>query len=137
MTQILIALVLQAFISAALSAYVASEKGRVGGTWFILGLLFGILGLIAIAGLPVVKGATCQLCREQVYPEATICPHCQGQIQPQHDVELSIGEGIPNRVDREDAPRNSVKEFRQQLMLATVVVGIVTVIVLAVILASR
>lgn len=45
-------LVVAAIISAFLSSFVASEKGRNGVDWFIIGLVCGILGLIAIAGLP-------------------------------------------------------------------------------------
>jgi hypothetical protein len=32
-------------------AYIAAQKGRSGGAWFFLGLLFGILALVAIAAV--------------------------------------------------------------------------------------
>lgn len=44
--------VLQAIASAILAMVVASEKGYSSITWFIFGLVFGVLGLIAAAGLP-------------------------------------------------------------------------------------
>lgn len=34
------------------AAYLASEKSRSGAAWFLLGLLFGPLALIAAAGVP-------------------------------------------------------------------------------------
>lgn len=45
-------LMLVAFGSAVMSAYVADEKNRSGIAWFILGFLFPILALIAIGGVP-------------------------------------------------------------------------------------
>ncbi|MDD5088037.1 MAG: hypothetical protein PHI18_04500 [bacterium] len=41
------------FASAGLAAYVASVKGWQGKIWFLFGLLFGFLTLVAAAGLPV------------------------------------------------------------------------------------
>jgi len=38
--------------SGALAGYVAKEKGYVYGSWFVSGLFFSILALIAVAGLP-------------------------------------------------------------------------------------
>lgn len=40
-------------VSAALSAFLAQAKGRSAGGWFLVGFLFGPLGLIAAAGMPV------------------------------------------------------------------------------------
>lgn len=37
---------------AFFSGYVAGEKGRWGFVWFIWGVLFGPVALVAIAGLP-------------------------------------------------------------------------------------
>lgn len=37
---------------AFFSAYMAGEKGRWGAVWFIWGVLFGPVALVAIAGLP-------------------------------------------------------------------------------------
>jgi hypothetical protein len=41
------------FGCAILSAIVAGSKGRSVSVWFFLGLFFNILGLIAIAGMPI------------------------------------------------------------------------------------
>ena len=48
-------LFIQALVCAGLSAWVGSEKGRSALVSFFLGLIFGILGLIAIAGLPSIN----------------------------------------------------------------------------------
>ena len=34
------------------SAYLASEKGRMGIDWFVLGALFGPIALLTVVGLP-------------------------------------------------------------------------------------
>lgn len=39
-------------VCAFLSGGVAQAKGRSGILWFIVGLLFGLFGLIAAAGMP-------------------------------------------------------------------------------------
>lgn len=39
-------------VSAFLAATIARQKARHSGKWFFAGLLFGLLGLIASAGLP-------------------------------------------------------------------------------------
>ena len=44
--------VVQAFICAALSSFLASEKGYGGGAWAAIGFFLGVLGLVAAAGLP-------------------------------------------------------------------------------------
>jgi hypothetical protein len=50
---LLIAWLLQAAVCACFSAFVAGQKCRSAGAWFLLGLLFGIFALIAVSGLPV------------------------------------------------------------------------------------
>lgn len=42
----------QAVICAVFSAWLARQKNYAPARWFILGLIFGIFGLIAIAGAP-------------------------------------------------------------------------------------
>ena len=40
------------FVAACFCAWVAKEKNRDTTVWFILGCLFGVLSLLAIAGMP-------------------------------------------------------------------------------------
>jgi len=39
-------------LSGALCAYIASEKGRSGGGWFLLGCFFGIFAIVAVCAVP-------------------------------------------------------------------------------------
>ena len=43
------------FSFAIFSSYVAGQKGRSYAAWFFLGLVFGIVALIAAAGVPSVE----------------------------------------------------------------------------------
>lgn len=63
-----------AFVGAALG----SRKGR-GGTGFILGLLFGPIGILIVL---VIRGnrRSCSACKELIHKAATRCPHCQYEI---------------------------------------------------------
>ena len=45
-------LLLVGLVNGGFCAYVATEKGRDGMGWFILGFLFPLISLIAIAGTP-------------------------------------------------------------------------------------
>jgi cytochrome bd-type quinol oxidase subunit 2 len=72
---------------------VANSKGRFAGVWFLLGLVFGIFALIAVAALPSVlppKDAPnpkthvkCPDCRELVLKDANVCRHCHCKLIPQ------------------------------------------------------
>ena len=52
MTLLAVFLIAQSFVFAGFCAFVAREKGRDGGSWFWLGLLFSLVALIALVGLP-------------------------------------------------------------------------------------
>jgi RNA polymerase subunit RPABC4/transcription elongation factor Spt4 len=88
-------------ICGVLAAIVSSSKGRNGCGWFVLGFLFGPLGLLAAVGMskpappatavPAQKivttaavepewTAACSACRSRVHPDATICPHCRSPL---------------------------------------------------------
>ena len=97
-------LVYNSLVSAAFSSFVASEKGRDGFAWFMLGLLFGFLALLAIVGLPKIDDSLaaqeprrrrCSVCFELILPEASICPYCQTVVE-------SISDGDAEPVGHED-----------------------------------
>ena len=54
----------------ALAAWLADIKGRDTVGWFLLGVLFNLAAVIAIAGVPVVK-----------FPRIIACPKCQTELQ--------------------------------------------------------
>lgn len=45
-------LFLVAVASGIFCAFIASEKGRSGFAWFLLGMLFPIIALLAVIGVP-------------------------------------------------------------------------------------
>lgn len=86
------------FAFAVLSAIVASSKGRSGFGWLLLGCIFGVFALIAVALMPSLKQVTpnyasgvaptpdthvrCPDCREFVFIEAAKCKHCGTKLNP-------------------------------------------------------
>jgi hypothetical protein len=93
---IILAIVIDAVASACLSYSLAKKKGQDATAWSVCGFLFGILGLIAAAGLPtapVVEGAEerkrCPDCAEMVGAEALVCPYCRHQFPAEEDEERS------------------------------------------------
>ena len=77
-------LALIALASGVLCAVVASEKNRNSGTWGVVGFLFPILTLIAIAGMPekTRRIRECLFCAEFIGIKATICPFCNRELKP-------------------------------------------------------
>ena len=81
------------FGCAVMCWVVANSKGRFAGIWFLLGIVFGIFALIAVAAMPGVgrkKGdpnpsthVKCPECREFVFKDASRCKHCGIKLVPQ------------------------------------------------------
>ena len=107
--EFLILFLVYALIFGSICAYLAGEKGRSGGSWFFLGLVFGILALLVLIALPSeqrssnepVQASTrstatastrngrerqdpdirlCPHCIKEVHKLATACPHCQRDL---------------------------------------------------------
>jgi len=80
-------------VCAFFTAAIAISKSRSGFGWLILGLLFPILALIAVAVMPSLKGkqdeptpathVKCPECRELVFMDAAKCKHCGARLVPQ------------------------------------------------------
>ncbi len=78
-------LILQALVSGSLSSSLANNKGFSPVEWFGIGLLLGVFGLIAAAGLPNRKllpavqpmEKKCPDCAGFVPAEARVCRHCR------------------------------------------------------------
>ena len=78
-------LALVALVSGVLCAVVASEKNRDAWIWGGAGLMFPILSLIAIAGMPektTRRIRECLFCAELIGIKATICPFCNRELKP-------------------------------------------------------
>jgi hypothetical protein len=75
------------FGCAVLASSVADSKGRSGLMWFLAGVIFNVLALIAIAGMPSLlhvptrhTHVRCPDCREFIYREAKVCKCCGCKI---------------------------------------------------------
>lgn len=79
------------------SAIIASSKGRSGFGWLVLGLIFGVLALLAVGFMPAVKigdamqkmgqppiapERKCPFCAETIKAEAIVCKHCGRDVEP-------------------------------------------------------
>lgn len=109
MELLLILFLVYALVFGFFCAYLAGEKDRSGGSWFFLGLVFGILALLVLLGLPSEQRSTnepvrastrstatsstggghskkssdvrlCPHCIQEVHELATACPHCQRDL---------------------------------------------------------
>ena len=109
MELLLVLFLVYALVFGFFCAYLAGEKGRSGGAWFFLGLIFGILALLVLIGLPSEQGSSnealrvstrstissgsrspsgrqgsdirlCPHCIQEVHELATACPHCQRDL---------------------------------------------------------
>ena len=83
-----VSVVVQAVCSGILASILADRKGHSEGAWFAAGLVLGVFGLIAAAGLPDMyarpgpyapgpgPSRTCPDCAEPIRVEARVCKYC-------------------------------------------------------------
>ena len=78
-----------AFAFGTASAVVWRRRGGNAGSGFIIGFLFGIFGLafclLANTGAEQRERTLyrdCPYCRERVRRDATVCPHCHREVEP-------------------------------------------------------
>jgi hypothetical protein len=111
-----ILILLQCVVCAFFCSYVAKEKGKNGESWFIIGLLFGIIALIALIAIPSQSikadtiginqhagGRTCPFCAEWVKREAIVCRYCNRELPAYQKDEYTVNP--PQFVDDTPYPK--------------------------------
>ena len=83
-------------------SYIAGQKARDRFTWFLLGFLFSLLALVAIASIPALvkskprsnvsihAARKCPFCAEAVQREAVVCRFCQRDLPRLDSASLNI-----------------------------------------------
>lgn len=79
-------------LCGVVAAVAASNKGRSGCGWFLLGVLLGPFGMILALvvgdrrspeqGGPIGPMRRCPHCAELIQPAARVCRHCDRQVDP-------------------------------------------------------
>lgn len=108
-------IILQGIIFGAFSSFIAKEKNRDSGGWFVLGFFFSLLAILALIGLPkltdfrfverrveaddqsVLSQAICPFCREEINPESILCKHCRSDLTEKKPIivnEQTVTENI-------------------------------------------
>jgi len=66
-------------LCGGLCYFIAKQNKRNEYVALVMGILFGVLavGYYLIAGEPKIK---CPYCKERIKQDATICPHCQKEL---------------------------------------------------------
>lgn len=64
-------------ICGVVAAMIASAKGSSGCGFAIVGFFLGPLGIIIAL---VASGVECPYCKKKIHEDATICPHCQKEL---------------------------------------------------------
>jgi hypothetical protein len=67
-------------VSVIASAAIGSRKGNPIGATF-LGLVLGPIGLVIVLLSGSANRKPCPYCAELVMKKATVCPHCQRELQ--------------------------------------------------------
>ena len=68
---------------AGFAAWLARERDRSALLWYILGLLFGPLAVLAVGLSGRATGdryMPCLACREPIAAAARVCPHCRSDL---------------------------------------------------------
>jgi len=99
---VILIFVLQAIICAALASHLAGQKGYQTTPWGLIGFFFGIIGLIAAAGLPLKSASEykqlereCPDCISTINARASVCKFCGKKFS-----QADITSGLVNNIHK-------------------------------------
>lgn len=134
---LIIALIFLWLASAGFCAWLGHVKEDDGMGWSIMGLLFGIVALIAIAGAPAKPKRweiQCPECDESISAKARICHWCGSrQCDPQSplpslDIDAIHGEE-PSAANIEDQTADDGKKELKFIVVSIVVISAIAAII--------
>ena len=106
MVEVIIVYIICGCIGGFFCAFVAAQKNRSSGNWFLLGFLFNLLALVALIGLPAEKvmnkktNRICPSCAEEVKIEAKVCRFCNNELPVLEEVKLMDEEEAREIMDK-------------------------------------
>ncbi len=96
-------LIIQGIIFGGFCAFIASQKNRDSGSWFLLGFFFSILAILALIAIPKESSASqfdairkCPFCAEFVKAEAIICRFCQKDLPVLEPDSIQVASSLSN-----------------------------------------
>ena len=134
---VIIALIFLWLASAGFCAWLGHVKDDDGISWSILGLLFGIIALIAIAGAPAKPKRwerQCPECDESISVKALVCHWCGArQCDPQSplpppDIDAPYAEE-PSAANTEDQTADDGKKELKFIVVSIVVISAIAAII--------
>ncbi len=109
METVIIIIVITSFFTGIMSSIIAKDRNRDQFWWFILGFLFNLLGMIAIALLPKIDNETeediftCDECDATVEEDDKFCPNC-GKV---FEDEATASKDVCSNCGNQNNPENN------------------------------
>ena len=86
--QIIVGAVILWILCGVVAAMIGAKKG-VARAGFYAGFLFGPFGIL-LAIFSKGDRKSCLYCKEWIHKDATVCPHCQGDVEQMFEVRCPV-----------------------------------------------